>query len=180
EQRPTMLGQQPIDTALRQLITYQQQHIIKSALPILTPQSHTPILAAHACQTRPATPKPGSLKSGLLAAEQTRGDRLAAFAIYGHHPIAVGHGATLRKDARHRRGCPIWHVAPPCVIGVPPAVRRGARRVIAGAVRDPELLSPGGQIPRSQRFPQPGERLRLRRLVTGAGSAVVVAELVVR
>ena len=39
-----MLGQQPIQAALHQSIAHQQQHVIESALPILTPQRHTPIL----------------------------------------------------------------------------------------------------------------------------------------
>src|SRR5271165_1580316 len=34
------------------LITHHQQHVTKRALPVLTPQSHTPILAAHPRQTR--------------------------------------------------------------------------------------------------------------------------------
>jgi hypothetical protein len=42
-----VLGQQPINAALHQLIAHQQQHVIESALPILTPQRHTPILSAH-------------------------------------------------------------------------------------------------------------------------------------
>ena len=48
-----------IDTALRQLIAHQQHHVIESALPILTSQRHTPILAAPRRQTRSGTPKPG-------------------------------------------------------------------------------------------------------------------------
>jgi hypothetical protein len=42
-QRVTVLGQQPIHAALHQSITHQQQHVIESALPIVTPR-HTPIL----------------------------------------------------------------------------------------------------------------------------------------
>jgi hypothetical protein len=41
-----VLGQQPIQAALHQLIAHQQQHVIESALPILTPR-HTPIFSAH-------------------------------------------------------------------------------------------------------------------------------------
>jgi hypothetical protein len=44
--RITVLGQQPIQAALHQLIAHQQQHVIESALPILTPR-HTPIFSAH-------------------------------------------------------------------------------------------------------------------------------------
>jgi hypothetical protein len=47
KQRITVLGQQPIHAALHQLIAHQQQHVIESALPILTPQRHTPIFSAH-------------------------------------------------------------------------------------------------------------------------------------
>jgi hypothetical protein len=36
EQHSAMLSQQPIDTALGQLITHQQQHVIESALPGFT------------------------------------------------------------------------------------------------------------------------------------------------
>ena len=53
-----MLGQQPIQAALEQLIAHQQQHVIESALPILTPQRHTPILSAHPNQPGSGTPKP--------------------------------------------------------------------------------------------------------------------------
>ena len=60
EQRSAVLGQQPIDTAPGQLITYQQHHVIETALPILTSQSHTPILSVHPHQTRSATPKPAT------------------------------------------------------------------------------------------------------------------------
>ena len=60
EQRTTMLSQQPIDTAYRQLITHQQHRVIESALPVFTSQRHTPILQAHPRQTRSGTPKPGS------------------------------------------------------------------------------------------------------------------------
>jgi hypothetical protein len=40
--RIAVLGQQPIQAALYQVIAHQQQHVIESALPILTPR-HTPI-----------------------------------------------------------------------------------------------------------------------------------------
>jgi hypothetical protein len=40
-------AQQPIHAALHQSIAHQQQHVIESALPILTPQRHTPIFSAH-------------------------------------------------------------------------------------------------------------------------------------
>ena len=56
--RITVLGQQPIQAALEQLIAHQQQHVIESALPILTPQRHTPILSAHPNQPGSGTPKP--------------------------------------------------------------------------------------------------------------------------
>ncbi|HXY67769.1 MAG TPA: hypothetical protein VEI45_26200 [Mycobacterium sp.] len=47
EQRGAMLNQQPINTALGQLIAHQKHHVIESALPILTCQSHIPILLAN-------------------------------------------------------------------------------------------------------------------------------------
>jgi hypothetical protein len=47
-----VVGQQPIHAALHQLIAHQQHHVIESALPILTPQGHVPILVAH--PTNPA------------------------------------------------------------------------------------------------------------------------------
>jgi hypothetical protein len=47
EQRGAVLSQQPLNTALRQLIAHQKHHVIESALPILTSQSHIPILLAN-------------------------------------------------------------------------------------------------------------------------------------
>ena len=61
-----MLSQQPIDTALRQLIAHQQHRVIESALPVFTSQRHTPILQAHSRQTRSGTPKPGHKISAVL------------------------------------------------------------------------------------------------------------------
>jgi hypothetical protein len=58
EQRSTVLGQQPIDTALGQLLTHQQHRVIESALPVSHPN------ATHRSsprQIRSDAPKPGSL-----------------------------------------------------------------------------------------------------------------------
>jgi hypothetical protein len=64
KQRITVLGQQPIHAALHQLIAHQQQHVIESALPILTPQRHTPIFSVH--PTNPVQARRNRATSGVL------------------------------------------------------------------------------------------------------------------
>jgi hypothetical protein len=46
------------------LIAHQQQHVIESAMPILTPQRHTPILSAH--PTNPVQARRNRATSGVL------------------------------------------------------------------------------------------------------------------